>query len=716
MNINSRNSGCLLDSSFIRTYFCAFTRFFLLFLITQKICAQTNLSEQVVITRTEYGVPHIQGKNLRAAAFGLAWCEMEDYGERVVRPLISARGDLALIEGYESIDGDFVRQLGYQRALSNYGKLDLNTRNLLEGFAAGVNYYLEINGDQFPQFDGWEFTGVDVAAVTTNVLTNYNAARWVRQLKQQKAERDSLKLTEAGSNAWAFAPSRTKDGNAILVRNPHLSWTAGYYEAHITVPDTLNYYGDFRIGGLFAIIGGFNERLGWATTNNNPDGEEIYAFKADTVKMDHFVIDGISVPLTRRMLRAEFKNGNAVSSETREFFFTPYGPVIHRDEGLIYILKQVGDGEYRRGDQFTRMMLAQNLEEWKEAMRMQAITSSNYTYADADGNIFYVWNGGSPILSHPSGGDSSAVLITSTSQIWNDIVPFDELPQLLNPQGGYLHNENDPFHFTNLNEILQPEDFPHNMPEPRLRQRSQHSLQLIHNEDVLTLEEVVKRKHSMSMLVADQVKDDLLAILIASQLKDSLLDAIHHLENWDNSVEANSKGGVLFQEWFTLYTRGMQDRELYEIPWSFDDPITTPDGIADADVAVSAFAKAIKNLIRKYGTYDLSWGDVHRLRLGEIDLPVSGGPGGLGCFRVLWYTDDEDGKRRIRGGDGWQLAVEFSDPPKAYSILAYGQSNDPDSPHHTDQATLFAENKMKKVAFTPDEIEETTIKKYRPGQ
>ena len=47
---------------------------------------------------------------------------------------------------------------------------------------------------------------------------------------------DEAAADNIGSNAWAFAPSRTKSGKAILLRNPHLVWTSGYYEAHITVP------------------------------------------------------------------------------------------------------------------------------------------------------------------------------------------------------------------------------------------------------------------------------------------------------------------------------------------------------------------------------------------------------------------------------------------------------------------------------------------------
>lgn len=300
--------------------------------------------------------------------------------------------------------------------------------------------------------------------------------------------------------------------------------------------------------------------------------------------------------------------------------------------------------------------------------------------------------------------------------MWQKAIPFDELPQLLNPKGGYLHNENDPFHFTNLNEILQPGDFPAHYPQPRLRQRSQLSLSLIGGTDKLSLEEVVERKHSMRMLLAEQVKPDLLAALQAKKLSRELKQAATHLSAWDNSVAKDSRGGVLFEAWWEQYRQMLDDENLYAIPWSFDDPMATPRGLSDPEAATAAFALAVKELKEKYGTWDLAWGDVHRLRLGGLDLPASGGPGGLGCFRVLAFREDKDGKRSIRGGDGWQLAVEFSDPPRAYSVLAYGQSSMEEHPHHSDQAELFANSKMKTVAFTEAAIAEALLKTYRPGQ
>src|SRR5690606_6518819 len=173
---------------------------------------------------------------------------------------------------------------------------------------------------------------------------------------------------EEGSNAWAFAPSRTSSGNAVLVRNPPLSWTAGYYEAHVTVPGVLDFYGDFRIGGPLGVIGGFNRHLGFATTNNGTDLDEIYALDVDSTRVDHYLFEGASIPLEREVVTVTFRNGPGYSTESREVWRTPLGPVVYRDSGKVYVVRGAAEGEYRAGEQFLHMMRATSLEEWKQAM------------------------------------------------------------------------------------------------------------------------------------------------------------------------------------------------------------------------------------------------------------------------------------------------------------------------------------------------------------
>lgn len=682
------------------------------------------LEQRVEIRRTTYGVPHILADDLAAAFFGLAYCHLEDYGERVVTGLVRARGEMGRYFGPDSLDSDFRHRQTYARAVETYHLLDPDMREVFEGYAAGVNHYVRLHPEEFSERIPPAFTGHDVSARWIGEVRWGNVRRFLRRLEQ---ERDTTSVTDAeeGSNAWAFAPSRTRSRNAILLRNPHLSWDAGYYEAHITVPGVINFYGDLRVGHPLLLIGGFNDNLGWATTNNSPDLEEIYALDVDPERPDHYLFDGASVPLTRVTVTAEFKNGPGLGRETREFWGSPLGPVVHRGDGKIYVVRAGWDGEYRSALQFLRMTQARNLEEWKAAMRIRAHVSSNFTYADREGNIFYLWNAAIPSLPHPAGGDTLSVPASRSSDVWTSLVPFDMLPQIRNPKGGYLQNANDPFHYTNLNQILDPADFPANFPEPELRLRSQHSLSLVHGNHRLSLEDVVQLKHSMRMILAERVKDDLVAAVRATVPGPEIAAAIDLIEAWDNTVAAESRGGVLFEIWFRRYLRG-DERErrgdpsdvweqAFREPWSADEPTSTPRGLSDPARAGAAFEWAVEETKQRHGNWDVAWGDVHRLRMGDLDIPVGGCPGQLGCFRVLYFEEAEDGKQVAAGGDGWVLAVEFDDTPRAYSVLAYGQSGKEDSPHFNDQAEMFAQGKLKPVAFTESEIEAQLIRRYRPG-
>ncbi len=690
----------------------------------QRAAPASELWTDVEVRRTAYGVPHIKAANLRAAAYGLAYVQMEDHGAGVAHGLLRARGELARVFGRDSIESDFLARRGYARATETYHLLDADTRDVYEGFAAGVNRYAELHPEEFAAELRQAFTGYDAAARDVGGVGLAAARRFLARMDSTRVRDTVSSGGEAedadpneGSNAWAFAPSRTKSGRTILLRNPHLQWNAGYYEAHVTVPKVLEFYGDFRIGGPFGVVAGFNRNLGWATTNNSPDLDEIYALEAAPGQTDRYMMDGTSLPLRRDLVTVEFRNGAGVSSETREIWSTPLGPVILRAGGKIYVLRAAGDGDYRAGEQFLRMMRARSLAEWKDAMRMRARINSNFTYADRAGNIYYVWNASIPALPHPSGGDTTAIPVSRTSDIWTRYVPFDSLPQLLNPRGGYVHNENDPPHFTNLRQPLDSARFPANFPKPQLRLRSQHALELIDRTRKLSLEDVVRLKHSMRMLLADRVKGDLIAAVRASEPRGDVLAAADLLQRWDNTVAPESRGGTLFEIWWRRYAMNVRaESALFARPWTSAEPMRTPRGLADHVRAAEGFAWAVDETKRRFGSWDVAWGDVHRVRTGDVDVPVGGCGGDLGCFRVLSFRPGRDGKLVASGGDGWVLAVEFTDVPRAYSVLAYGQSPREDSPHHSDQAEMFARGEMKKVVFAERDVETHTVRRYHPGE
>jgi acyl-homoserine-lactone acylase len=151
--------------------------------------------------------------------------------------------------------------------------------------------------------------------------------------------------------------------------------------------------------------------------------------------------------------------------------------------------------------------------------------------------------------------------------------------------------------------------------------------------------------------------------------------------------------------------------------WKASDPARTPSGLADRARAAESFAWAVEETARRHGRWDVAWGEVHRVRRGAVDVPVGGCGGALGCFRVLNFArDSTDGKLVANGGDGWVLAVEFGEVPRAYSVLAYGESSRPESPWHSDQAAMFARGEMKKVAFTARDVDAGAVVRYRPGE
>ena len=132
-------------------------------------------------------------------------------------------------------------------------------------------------------------------------------------------------------------------------------------------------------------------------------------------------------------------------------------------------------------------------------------------------------------------------------------------------------------------------------------------------------------------------------------------------------------------------------------------------------MAAQAFSAAVDEATERYGSWDVAWGDVHRVRWGAVDAPVSGCPSYLGCFRHLAFESDDDGLLRAYSGDAWILAVEFDSIPRAYSILVFGQTGDSSSEHFDDQTEMFSRGELKPISFTQDEIEADLVRSYRPG-
>ena len=72
------------------------------------------------------------------------------------------------------------------------------------------------------------------------------------------------------------------------------------------------------------------------------------------------------------------------------------------------------------------------------------------------------------------------------------------------------------------------------------------------------------------------------------------------------------------------------------------------------------------------------------------------------------------------GGQVMTTVVELTDPVEAWSIVPFGQSRRPESPHYADQARLYSAGRMRPAwhgwGQLRDQVGSKKVVEYRPGR
>jgi acyl-homoserine-lactone acylase len=720
--------------------------------------AARSLAEQVMIRRDHYGVPHVLAETEEAAAFAIGYAQAEDHPVELARRYVVAQGEQAKVFGESAVEGDFrMKRYGnYDVARNRFHELTPLFQSMMKAYAAGFNLYAEKHRkelpDWIPRFDGYgvlamgraevmrfAFNDAMITAVQLKYPADSRAASQVGALRHTGEDADlrvDASVTEPdgsgydedlmGSNMWAISGSRTTSGKPILLGNPHQPWSALYWEAHITVPGKINFYGSTFIGRP-VLTTGFNEHLGWSHTVNYPDLADIYVLSLDPKNRQQYIFDGKPMPLTRKEIAVEVRQPDGkLREERRTYFYSHVGPIVHQTADKAFAVKSAILDEFRYYEEWYALSKSRNLKEFTANLKQNHIPMFNIAYADADGNIAYWWNGTVPKRIDDGTVYTAEVPGDTSKYVWKELHKTEELPQLINPSGGYVQNCNDPPWWTSLRNPLDPAKYPsYTEPGRRLQLRSQVSLEMLEARWKFSLDDVKRLKYNPKMLLADRVKPDLIkALKSAANPSEDLKRGLAVMESWDNTVGRESRGGVLFRRFWDSYAG--ENKTPHAVAWDSKNPANTPRGLSNPELSVRVFEDAVRWTRKTYGSESVAWGEVHRLRLGDLDLPVGGESGSYGLFRVMTFAPAPDGKLVIGsvqkgkpmqgGGDGWIFAVEFSKPIVAYSVLAYGETSNPASKHSTDQAELFANEQFKKALFSEPEIKANLERAYRPGE
>lgn len=682
-----------------------------------------DLAAKVSIRRDNFGVPHILAETEAAAAFAQGYVTAEDHLLELARLLIKARSEESLYFGEQYAENDLlVKELRmYEGAQAGYDKSPPLMKMIFDGYAAGYSRFVEQHRAELPEWVK-PITGVDVLAHARRV-TVFEFDMNLRQVRNASS-RPRVAQTPAphdeeasyyGSNMWAIGKGRSASGKGILLGNPHLAWAGSqlFHELHITVPNKINISGTTLIGVPGVAIG-FNENLGWSHTVNTHDSDDVYELTLDPKDAHRYLYEGSSLAMKKYELAIQVKTDKGIETRRKESWWSHYGPVLkwEYETGKAFAYKSANIDEYRFVEQWNQMAKARNLDEFRRALDIQGIPMFNICYADKEGNVFYIFNGRFP--DRPQGYDWSGVVAGNTQATeWNNILPESRLPYLINPAGSYVQNSNSAPWYTNLNAIIDRAKFPADLTPNFNGLRTQLSLELLESDKSISLDEVLRYKYHMKILSADRMKSDLIKLAKGKTVDNVSLDeAVKVLEGWDNTVSRNSRGSMLFVTFLQKYKAST--KTIYKVVWDEKRPVTTPFGIGDEGAALKALAASVSEMKQKLGRLDVAWGDLHRLRRGSLDVPIGGLTDDYGAFRIVAYTPASDGKYVAMGGDSYVLAVEFTSPPTAYSIVAYSQTDDPKSPHHNDQSALFAQEKWKRAWFTEEDIAKNTERTYRP--
>ena len=527
-----------------------------------------------------------------------------------------------------------------------------------------------------------------------------------------------------GSNNWVVSGAHTATGKPLLANDTHLELTMPsiWYEVHVTAPGW-NVKG-FALPGSPMVIIGHNDRIAWGFTNNGADVLDLYIETFNPAAADEYRVKG---SWAKAQIIDETIRVKGRPDEHLQVVVTRHGPVVHREGDRGYAMRWTATEPGGLANSYTWLGKARNWKEFREALKRVWGPAQNAVYADVDGNIGYIMAARVPIRK--KGHGEAPVPGDTDDYEWTGYIPFEQLPQALNPESGFIATANarvvGPNYKTYLTDRWE---------EPY---RTARIYDLLHDRHDLRVEDMLKVQTDTYSYPHVFLAEQLLAAAKSARPKDPRAQRlIDGLKDWNGIADANSLeisflyavrnsalklvlepvlgGDTALYQWrsTTFLQKTLTGRPSKWLPAAYKnyDELL----VAAADDAVKKLAENSKS----ERVDDWAW-----KRFNSLDMfhPL-GRSGPLKAFLGVTGKPQSGTIYSVRAaskthGPAMRFVANLANWDESILLIPSGESGQPGSSHYSDQFSYWYEGKPIPAPFS--DAAEAKAKKHtltlKPG-
>jgi acyl-homoserine-lactone acylase len=688
---------------------------------------------RITIVRDDWGIAHVSGKTDADAVFGMIYAQAEDDFNRVDSNYLNSMGRLAEAEGEAKVIQDLRMKLFIDPAVlkQQYAESPAWLKTLMNAWADGLNFYLSKHPGVKPRviqrFEPWmalSFTegsiGGDIERINLNQLDAFYSKGTGAAAAGDGLPRDE---EPRGSNGAAIAPSNTVSKHALLLINPHTSFFFRS-ELQMTSEEGLNAYGAATWGQFF-IYQGFNDRAGWMHTSSGVDAVDEYLETVIKKGDRYFYRYGSEErPVIATEIVVPYRNGSGLAEKKFTVYRTHHGPIVRSVDGKWVAVRLMQEPIKALMQSYSRTK-ARDYQSYRKTMELQANSSNNTIYADADGTIAYFH--GNFIPRRDTRFDWTKPVDGSNPETeWKGLHTVAEIPQLLNPKSGWLYNSNNwPWSAAGPSSPKK-EDYPAYVENGGETARGLHAVRVLQNKTDFTLDSLLAAAYDSYLTWFDKPLPALIKAWddapASNPLKAKLAEQIELLRRWDHRWAAASAPTSLAVFWGEEIRRRMAGGGRAAAA-AADDRIAT----ASPDVLLESLAAASDKLQADFGTWKTPWGEINRFQriTGDIVHPFDDAKPSIpvGFTSAVWGSLASFGARAYpqtkkwygTSGNSFVAVVEFGKTVHARAVSAGGESGHPGNRHFNDQALRYSTGDLRDVYFYRDQLKGHTEREYHPG-